>query len=56
MGLHIAGAARISIQPPRAADTGFGFQDAKIASSRLLEPNRQSDTRKSGANDEQLML
>lgn len=56
MGLHIAGAAGVSIQPPGAADTGFCLQYAEIRDPRLFESDRQPDPGKASADDEQLEL
>jgi hypothetical protein len=56
VGLHVTGAAGITIQPPRPTHARFGFQDTEIPQSGLFKPDGQPDARKSGADDQQLQF
>ena len=56
MGGHIAGAARVDIVPPGAADIPGLFQHHEIVVARLLELNRHTQSGEPGAHHNHLVI
>src|SRR3981189_2080051 len=51
MRLHVAGATRIAVVEPGAADARRPIDHDEVAVARMLEPNAGADTAGSGADD-----
>lgn len=56
MGLHVAGATRVVVDSPGAADAGVLFEDQEVVLAFLAETDRHPQPGETGADDGDLAV